>query len=168
MAPDYWGNLMKYYTYADQDQYPIAILVPKIKHADIKRLYLDPHGLAAENVIIMDLHQSAGKKKTPAAEMKEYLSTEIQPELDALGVQYVIVGDADYYKTLTKSTKADLMIGYVVDSAFGSQKAIYVPNYTSVFYDPEDKKAKIKRSIDALEDYVEGNYEQPGSKIIHF
>lgn len=159
---------MQYCSWADKPQYPVAILVPRIKKDEIKKEYLDPYGLDPENVIVISLHQSRTKKKTPASEMKEYISSEIVPVLNDLGVSYVIVGDSEYYKVFTKQTKAELMLGYVVDSAYGDWKTLYVPNYQGVWRDPTPVRAKIKQSMDAFAAHADGTYEIPGTDIIHF
>lgn len=160
---------MQYYAFSEnQSQYPVAILVNKIKKDEIKKEYLDPFGLDPENVIVISLHQEQGKKKTPAAVMKEYVSSELTPVLNDLGVKYLIVGDGEYYKILTKSTKADLMVGYVVDSVYGDWHTVYVPNYQTVFYDPEKVKAKINTSMNAMKAHADGTYTEPGDSIIKF
>ncbi|QIW87267.1 DNA polymerase [Agrobacterium phage OLIVR1] len=160
---------MKYYTYdPNQSEYPVCILVNKIKKDDIKRIYLDPYGLDANDVIIIDLHQIPGKKKTPAKDMKDYITNELLPVFEDLKVQYLIVGDAEYYKVLTKSAKADLMVGYVVDCAYGPYHTVYVPNYQAMFHDPDKVKAKVTNSITALMNHAKGSYEEPGSDIIKY
>lgn len=160
---------MQYYAF-DQNQasYPVAILVNKIKKDEIKAAYLDPFGLDPENVIIISLDQEKGKKKPSASFMKEYITSELTPVLNDIDVQYLIVGDADYYKTLTKSTKADLMLGYVVDSVYGPWKTVYVPNYQAMFYDPDKVKAKISVSMNAMKAHADDSYVEPGSSIIKF
>lgn len=159
---------MQYHAWADKPQYPVAILVPKIKKDEIKREYLDPYGLDPENVIVISLHQSKTKKKTPASEMKEYISSEIVPVLNDLGVSYVLVGDSEYYKVFTKQTKAELMLGYVVDSAYGDWHTVYVPNYQGVWRDPAPVRTKIAQSMNAFAAHAAGTYETPGAGIIRF
>lgn len=159
---------MQYHTYADKPQYPICILVPKIKKDEIKKEYLDKFNIDPENVIIISLHQSATKKKTPAAEMKEYISSELVPVFEDLGVQYLFVGDAEYFKILTKSPKADMLTGYMVNSIYGDYKTFYVPNYQTIFVDPVKTRAKIAIGIEAFVNYVNGTYEDPGEGIIHY
>lgn len=160
---------MQYYAYEpDKAEYPICILVPRIRKDEIKRIYLDPAGLDPANVIIISLHQTPGKKKTTSAVMKDYVTNELVPVFQDLNVQHLIVGDAEYYKVLTKSTKADLKVGYVVDSAYGPQKVVYVPNYQGMFKDPEKVTAKVTQSMNAFRDFLEGSYKDPGEGIIHF
>lgn len=159
---------MQYHAFADRAEYPVCILVNNIRKAEIKKEYLDQFGLDPDDVIIISLHQSQEKKKTPQREMKEYIESELQPVITDLNIQYLIIGDAEYFKVFTKSPKADLMLGYVVDSSYGSQHCIYVPNYQSVFYDPDKNKAKIESGIRALIDHASGSYKEPGEGIIKF
>lgn len=157
-----------HYTKTTSAEYPICILVNQIRKDEIKKAYLDPFGINEENVLILDLHRTPGKKKTPVKEMKQYLEEEIKPVLEDFNCQYVLVADGDYFKTFTKSSKADAMAGYVVDSVFGDYKSIYVANYQRIFHNPDETKAKILLSMTAFKDYVSGNYVPPGSDIIHF
>ena len=151
-----------------QTKYRIAVLVTRIRKDDIIKEYLNPFNIDHNDVIVLDLHQTPGKKKTSAADMKRYLSEELQPVLDELGVEYVLCSDADYFKTLTKQVKADVNIGYVMDSIFGGQKVCYIPNYSTVFYDPEKIRAKISLGVTAMQDHMQGAYQAPGIDIIKF
>lgn len=157
---------MQYHAYSKQDQYPVVILTTRIKKDEIKKEYLDPYGLDPDMVMVISLHQSKDKKKTPSSEMRDYLTNEIVPILKDLRTQYVIIGDADYFKTFTKSPKAEAMLGYVVKSAFGDWDTFYVPNYQMVWKNPEPVREKISASINAFKSLVEGTYQDPGNSII--
>ena len=114
---------MKHHYYSDNERskYRIAILVNKIKKEEIRAEYINHFMIDPNDVIVIDLHQIAGKKKVPAAEQKRYITEELQPVLDDLGVEYVMMADAEYFKTYAKQTLADVNIGYVLDSGYGSQ-----------------------------------------------
>ena len=157
-----------HFTPTDVGQYRIAILVNKIRKDDIIKEYLKPFGINQDDVIVLDLHQTPGKKKTTAAEMKRYINEELQGVLDDLKVEYVLCADADYFKTLAKQDKADANIGYVLDSAYGTQKIGYLPNYASVFYDPEKVRAKIAQAMVAMQSHMVGSYIDPGKTIIKY
>ena len=157
-----------HFTPTDVGQYRIAILVNKIRKDDIIKEYLNPFGINQDDVIVLDLHHTPGKKKTTAAEMKRYINEELQGVLDDLKVEYVLCADADYFKTLSKNDKADANIGYVLDSAYGPQKIAYLPNYVTVFYDPEKVRAKIAQAIIAVQSHMVGSYIDPGKTIIKY
>lgn len=161
---------MKYLFFSDNEKtnYRIAILVNKIRKDEIIKEYITPFNLPKDDVIVIDLHQTPGKKKTPAAEQKRYINEELQPVLDNLGVEYVFVADAEYFKTFSKAAKADANLGYVLDSAFGPQKAVYLPNYQQVFYDPEKVRPRIAQAILAVLGHMTGNYIDPGHTIIKY
>lgn len=151
-----------------QASYPVAFLVPLIQRAPILDAYITPFALDPESVVVLDLHQSTEKKKTPAAEMKEYIETEVVPVLQDLKAEYVIVGDVEYFKVLTKQAKGEAMLGYLLDSPYGDFKVGYVPNYRAVFYDPPKIKAKIAQTMNAVKDHASGAYADPGASIIQF
>lgn len=161
---------MKYYHYSDNElpKYKIAILVPKIKKEEIRAEYMNRFMIDPNDVIVIELHTIPGKKKVPAGEMQRWLKEELQPVLDDLQVEHLMCADAEYFKQIAKQTLADVNIGYVMSSAYGAQQVVYVPNYLSVFYDPDKVRAKIAQAILALKEWMAGTYQPPGMSIIKF
>ena len=140
-----------------------------IRADEIVKEYLEPWDIDKESVIILDLHQAPGKKKTPVKEIKQYIEDELMPVFKQSKTNYVICGDSEYFKVLTKSAKAEASLGYVMDCQYNPDiKVVYVPNYRQVFYDPPKIKAKIAQGISALVDYVTDNYVEPGTTIIEY
>lgn len=160
---------MKHLTYADvpQEEYPVCILVNTINRLDIKKEYLTPFGIPEEDVLVLDLHQSRLSKKTPAGEMKAYIIEELVPVLTEAKVNYLVVTDSEYFKVLTKSAKTEANLGYVMDCVFGPWKVVYVPSYRALFYDPDKVRPKIKQGLEAMIEHAQGNYKDPGTRIIH-
>lgn len=165
---------MRYLTFGDseQDSYEIAFLVPRLDEDQIRKHYIKPFGIRESMVIAFDLLQT--KKKTPVTDQKEYLK-ELLPILKELNVKYLMVCDADYFKTIVREGKAESWLGYVkkadsdVSRSLGYHpKAIYCPNFAQVFYDPAKVSSKINQSFEALRRDVEGSYQNPGQGIIHF
>lgn len=161
---------MRYATYApdDRTKFPVCVLVPKIMKDQIQKAYIEPFDLNAEDVLVIDLHQAEGKKKTPMGEMRAYIEEELVEALNDCEVEYIVCADADYFKALTKAAKAEVNLGYVMDSPFGPWKVCYAPNFQSIFYDPDNVKAKIAQAMDALIQHRTGTYAAPGADIIHF
>ena len=159
---------MRYATYGDNSQFDLVVLAAAINTDEIKKAYLDPFGIDPASTIIFSLSQAPGKKKTPAGEMKEFVQTELLPELTQAAPKYIVCTDAEYFKILTTSSKAEAQLGYVVDCVFGPWKVVYVPNYRSIFYDPPKVKAKIAQSMEALCDHARGNYADPGTDILKY
>ena len=161
---------MNYLTFGQQENssYKICILVSDIRRDEIKRAYLDPYGLDPEEVIVISLHQTPGKKKTPAKEMKAYIIEELTEVLTNLQVEYLIIGDGDYFKTFTKVSKVDAVLGYVLPTDFGPWLTAYVPNFRSVFYDPIKVTEKIKAGVTAIKSWMAGTYQAPGVEIIKY
>lgn len=160
---------MKHVVFDQSGEYPVAILVPMIRADEIIKEYLEPWEIDKESVIILDLHQAPGKKKTPVKEIKQYIEDELMPVLRQSQTNYIVCGDSEYFKVLTKSNKAEACLGYVVDCAYEpDMKVVYVPNYRQVFYDPPKIKAKIAQGMSALFDYVTDQYVEPGTTIIEY
>ena len=156
------------YSAAERDEYPVCFLVPTIRKMEIYQHYIAPYGIDDQDVLVLNLHYSARKKKTPVAEMKEYFTQEIAPILQDMKIEYLVVADGEYFKALTKSTKVDANVGYVLDCVLGPWKVVYVPNYRSVFYDPEKITDKIASGLNSLQKHREGQYQAPGTDIIKF
>ena len=97
---------MKYYVFKQKDSYKICFLVNKIQADVIEKEYLS--NLDKEDVLILDLYKEPKKKKTSAALMKEYFQ-EVKEVLNDFKVEYVCICNADYYKTIAKAKKADLI-----------------------------------------------------------
>lgn len=159
---------MNYLTFEDKEKYPVAFLVPRIQRKELLQHYFEPFGLTLEDIMVMDLHAAPGKKKTPMAEMRAYLTEEVVPYLIAGGTKIVAVTDAEYFKALTKAGSVEANLGYVMDSEMGDFKVMYVPNYKAMFYDPIKVGSKIDLAMNALSSWLRGNYEVPGANIIHF
>ena len=157
---------MRHLSFAQCDTYPIAILVPEIRRDDILAAYVTPFGLDPSEIVVLDLHQDRTKKKTPAADMKRYVEEELAPAINDINAEYLIVGDAEYFKIITRQPKAEPHLGYVLDSAYGPQKVVYVPNFKAIFYDPDKIRSKIAQGISALIGHRAGAYALPGADII--
>lgn len=160
---------MNYLVYSNPEKatYPVCILVSAIRKTEIMDAYLKT-GINSDDVLVMDLHYSKDKKKTPVSEIKAYLTEELIPELVRLGVQHILVTDSDYFKVLAGVAKAEAHLGYVLPSSFGSFKVVYAPSYKAIFYDPIKVKAKIAQAVDALVADLQGQYAKPGDGIIKF
>lgn len=159
---------MRYATYGDNSQFDLAILATHISTDEMRKAYLDPFGIDPASVIIFSLFQAPGKKKTPAKEMKEFIEQELVPQLNLAAPKYVLCTDAEYFKALTKVSKVDVHLGYVLDCTFGPWKVVYVPSHRTIFYDPPKVKAKIAQGISALRDHAKGTYQAPGSEVIKY
>lgn len=161
---------MQYLTYTEDTSsgFPLCFLVPVIRKEDIQQEYLVPFGIPENEVMVLGLHYSQVKKKTPTGEIKEFITTELVPVFEEMGTKYIVVADAEYFKVLTKATKVDVNLGYVLDCVFGPWKVAYVPNYRSIFYDPERIRAKINQAMTAVVAHATDGYTAPGKDIIHF
>lgn len=163
---------MKYRTFSDQDYstYDVAILAPKLERDSMAREYLEPINLSSDRVIAYQLYQDKTKKKTSKDLQKQYLD-DLMPVLGDLQVTYLLVGEGDYFKTLTGAKKAEAMLGYVIPNIYpedmaGQFNVIYVPNYRQVFYNPGPVRSKIEQGLHALRDHATGHYKVPGHDII--
>ena len=144
----------------------IAIMVPRIQVADIKKHYLPKLEELNEEVMIVSLYMPRHKKKPSATECKEYLA-ELLPNLTDVGITTLLVTQGDYFKVLTKQGKTDANIGDIFDAMDGF-KATYIPSYTRIFHDPEKTKTKILQGLQSVVTYLgTGSYQKLGTDIIH-
>ncbi|WP_065647676.1 DNA polymerase [Pantoea eucrina] len=163
------------YTVFDREgtKYPVCILVKplQLRQKELQVNYVDPlvnQGVPASSVLAYDLLTTG--KKTPAAKQKAYLSEELLPALASLQVEWLLVCDSDYFKTLTKLTKADRHLGYIEPCAIAGyeyMKVIYCPNYAGLFYDPS-LQVKIDNALATLVNGMRDTYQPPGIDIIKY
>jgi DNA polymerase-1 len=160
---------MRYLTFSEPEpqEYEICLLVPSLRKQEIQTEYITPHiPSLSDRTIAYEL--STTGKKTSATHQREYLD-ELLPVVKDLGVRYLVVADAGYFKTLTKQTKAEPFLGYVLPCALDSTLHVaYIPNYTTVFYDPEKVRNRIGLAFQAIMDHRTNSYTDPGSSIIKF
>ena len=159
---------MKYLTFSATEQaaYDVCFLVPTLHKADMIRHYIAPHFKGDEDkVLAYDLFKEG--KKTLVARQREYLD-DLLPVLMDLQVKYLVVADAEYFKTLTKCASAEKELGYVHDCVVGGFKVVFCPNYKSVFYNPERTTADIRIALTAVQNHRSGSYTDPGLGIIKF
>lgn len=161
---------MQYLTYTEDTSngFPLCFLVPQINKKEIQKEYMTPFGVPEDEVLVLGLHYSQTKKKTPAAEIKEYITSELVPVFEDMGVRYLVVADSDYFKVLTKATKVDVNLGYVMDCAFGPWKVAYIPNWRQIFYDPDKVRTKIRQAMEAVVSHATDDYKIPGENIIKY
>lgn len=147
----------------------IAILCPRIQKGEIEKHYYDPYlASLGEDIMVCDLFIDGTKKKTSAAQIKEYLN-DLLPNLIDAGIKMVVVTQPDYFKVLTKKSKTDATIGDVVSTVLGDELlATYCPNYSRIFYDPDKTKAKIKLAMDAVFRWADGDTSAVGANIIKY
>ena len=159
-----------YFTEKEEAQYPVCLLVPPtaLQRDSIKDTYFTNSPINPEDAIVLTLHQSETKKKTPVAEIKRYIIEELMPAINNVKSEYIICTDAEYFKVLAKVPKVDANVGYVLSCEYGPQKVVYAPSHRAVFYDPVKIKTKISAAIDAIAAHATGNYEAPGTGILKF
>lgn len=157
---------MQYITFnsdTTKTKFKYCILVPQIKGSDIHKEYITPFGIDSSEVVVLSLHKTG--KKTPTKVMKEY-ALELAEAFTDMEVEYIIVGDSDYYKIISGEKKSEANLGYVQTINEGKHHVVFVPNYKQVFYDPDLVRAKIAQSMQALKDHEAGKYVEPGTGII--
>lgn len=163
---------MRHIQFQEADRHSIAILLKgaAFKHVEILTNYVHPleaQGLSQKDMIAFTLeYDEHGKASVPY--IKEYLS-KLLPALDSLGVQYLYVTDAAYFKVLAKQGKADPHFGYVLPCAitgFEHLNVVLGLNYQQMIYNP-DLQAKLTMSLETLAGHIQGTHTVLGSNVIH-
>ena len=164
---------MRHIIFEQNTAYPVAILIKTTSFVknELVRNYITPLenlGVGQSEVIAFDVEYNESGK-APVKFINEYL-TELLPVLKDNDVQYIYVADANYFKVLTKSPKADALYGYVVPCAikgYEHMKVVLGVNYQALLYNTE-LESKLLRGLQAIVNDASGSYEQPGSSIIKF
>ena len=163
---------MRHIIFEEASRYEVALLVKAAAFTkqSLEANYMTPlqqRGVSRQSVIGFSLAYSE-TGKAPTAFIKTYLD-QLLPALDSLGVQYLFVTDSNYFKVLTKKTKADPNLGYVLPCAmpgYEHLKVVLSLNYQQLIYNP-DLQSKLDMSLDTLVAHMSGSYRALGSSIIH-
>lgn len=161
---------MRYLTFTDNipATFPVCFLAPKLEADGMSREYLGESGLKPEEVIGYQLKITG--KQTKVAVQKTFID-QLFPVLDDLGVEYLLVTDGEYFKTLTGVKKADSYLGYVLPNTYpesmaGRFNVLFLPNYRQVFYNPLPTRTKIATVFEALWNHRLGTYSDPGHGLL--
>lgn len=156
---------MNHIVYSQQTTFKTAILIKEtyLDAAKIKSNYLT--NINPDDVIAFGLSYL---QKMTVTQAKTNLS-KLLPALVKLGVTTLYVADATYFKALTKKTKAETYIGYVLPCTiknFEHMNVIFGVNYGQLLYNP-NLYSKLDLSLDTLKRHLEGSKTQLGEGIIH-
>ena len=161
----------RHFVYSDSDNYPTALLIKgsAFDQRQIESSYLVPmanRGLNKEDVICCSLLYNE-KGKAPVTFIKEYLAV-LMPLLAEVGTKHLYCADANYFKVLTSSAKAEPHLGYILKCTFKGYEHLDVilgVNHTSLIYNPANEP-KMGLSIQTLCDLVNGTFQGLGQGII--
>lgn len=128
------------------------IYIRYIKEQGITNLYI-------ESIALPNL----GKKKVPKAMQKEWIET--NKEILS-SYNYLLVTDADFFKTISNQNKAMNSVGNIFDTTIGN-KAIYVPAISAYLMNKEKLLPLMLHSFKAIKEHMEGTYSDVGTAIIH-
>ncbi len=116
------------------------------------------------DIELMPVYHPNGMKKVPRATQKDWLK-EVEPLLSDF--DYILVSEPEYFKVISKQTKAESNIGLIFDTDYGN-KVLYLPSSQAVFFNPDKANQQIDQCLSALSADINGNYSEIGSDIIHF
>jgi len=163
---------MRHHIIEQSESWPVAILCKGMyfnKQAIIEA-YVDPlvkRGVHRGDMIPFTLEYDEHGKASVKF-IKDYLD-KLLPTLQDCGVKYLYVADAAYFKVLTKQSKAEPNLGYVMPCAIKGYEYMQVVlgiGYQAMIYNP-DSQTKLDQSLDALANHIHGTYVPPGTGIIH-
>ena len=163
---------MRHIIFKEANSYSIAVLSKgtAFNKQELRINYIDPliaRGVAEEEMIAFTLKYNS-EGKAPASFVKAYLDN-LLPALDGLGVKYLLVTDATYFKILAGQGKADPHFGYVLPckiKGYEHMNVVLSLNYQQLIYNPQ-LHTKLELSLHTLASAVAGNYQAIGANIIH-
>ena len=163
---------MRHIIFDSAEDCKVAILLKEssFNNKDIQTSYVTPlnvAGVTNQDIIAFSLEYN-DVNKVPAAFMKSYLDR-LLPILVETGVTHLYVADSSYFKALTKQTKADVHLGYVLPckvAGYAHLNVVLGYSYQMLFYNPEIQ-TKIDRSLVTLVSSLKGSHVAPGHGIIH-
>ncbi|UAW01136.1 DNA polymerase [Vibrio phage BUCT194] len=157
-----------------QESYDVAVLLKyrMLTHEGLRDHYVEPLerlGLPKNSCIGLNL-ENFGKKKPTAKEIRTYLTDELLPVIRDCKSKLLICTDGDYFKVLTKKTKVESHLGYVLPCVIPDYEhlnVVYVPNYSGLFYS-DSLQGKIDIGIQTAYDFLQGSYEEIGTNVIKY
>lgn len=163
---------MKHLIYEEAEQYKVALLLKTtvLNKQAIKDHYIDELvtlGVSTKDCVVFTL-DSGGSTKVKASTAKDYL-VKLLKALDQLKISHLYVTDGTYFKALTKLSKAEPHLGYVLPCkcvGYEHMSVVLGVNYQALLYNPV-LQDKLSQSLVALSASLLGNYVAPGSKVIH-
>lgn len=163
---------MYHILFEESPTYPIALLVKPsaLREKDLLSAYVEPLvklGVPKPEIIAYSMDYAPGGK-APVSLIKGWIESNLQ-SLKEVGTKYLYVTDSAYFKALTKQSKAEPHMGYVLPCAIKGFEDINVVlgvNYQALMYKPELQE-KVDLSLKTLADHSNGTYQAIGSGIIH-
>ena len=140
----------------------------RLTDEDFKKAYSNPIKQLFQDIEyeleLMPVYFPAGTKKVSKALQKEWLES---ISLDLKQYDYLLVTEPEYFKTISKQTKAESNLGLIFDTEFDN-KALYLPSTQSFYFNPDKTIPQIEQCLKSLSDAIKGIYSEIGSDIIHF
>lgn len=140
----------------------------RLTDEDFKKAYSNPIKQLFQDIEyeleLMPVYFPAGTKKVSKALQKEWLES---ISVDLKQYNYLLVTEPEYFKTISKQTKAESNLGLIFDTEFDN-KALYLPSTQSFYFNPDKTIPQIEQCLKSLSDAIKGIYSEIGSDIIHF
>jgi len=158
---------MRHYFFGSKNTVNTALLIKDLSFNtdDLTKYYMqriDPNKVIA---FTLDYY---GSKKVSAANKKDYLTT-LLAEIANLNITTIYCCDAEYFKTLTSTSKAEPYFGEILPCTIKGYTDINVilgVNYQALDYNP-NLNSKLNLSIETVIKHSTGSFITPGSDIIH-
>lgn len=164
---------MNYLSFGESEEFTIALLIKysAFIEYELKQNYVIPltkEGVNADEIMAAPLLYNP-QGKIPIGYARDQLA-DMLPELTAMGVTTIYVADAAYFKALTKQTKAEPHLGYILPckiEGYEHMEVIYGVNHHSIVYNPSNQD-KLDQSLSTLTKHVQGQYTELGKDIIEY
>lgn len=161
---------MYHVMFEQASSYDVAILckTEALNRDAILRHYIEPMKQQGVTSSFIGFSLEYNGKKVTAAFAKEYLLEQLLPELRDLGVKVLYCTDGNYFKVLTKNTKAEPFYGYVVPCAlpgFEDMQVVLSGNHRALFAN-EALQPKIDLANETLVKHIKGTYKEIGTDIL--
>ena len=163
---------MQFIQFTTRKTYKVAILCKNeaLHKSEIEKYYINPlvaQGMKYEDFIAIGLEYDNPKKVTSKG-AKAYLDS-ILTVLNDFGIELLLCTDGNYFKTLSKKTKADPYYGYVNKCAYTGYEKFDLAlsaNYRGLFAN-DNLQLKIDLSVTCVGSFFKDTYKEIGSDIVH-
>jgi DNA polymerase-1 len=164
---------MKHIVYdASAETYPTALLIKAaaFNATELDKAYVQPleaEGIDRNNLILVAAEYNSSAK-APVKFIKEQLE-QLLPAFDSVGTKTIYCADANYFKVLTKSRKAEPHLGSCLQcgiDGFTHMEIVLGVNHKALIHNPKNEP-KLTLSLSTLADVINGTYTGLGTDIVH-
>lgn len=140
----------------------LGLIVSAYNSLSIQSIYLDRESFKGLSFVILDSKVKSLGDKPKKSELVE-VCKEMLKQIEENQLEIVLIGSSHLFKILAEAKSAEPMLG--IAKKCKGVTYFYLPDYRSVFYNPEKAYKKIDQVGEAVKAYLADSYKEVGVAI---